>query len=96
MGKFNQNERTVLCVILIGAGALLAITSGGFMLLANALDGLHGMGNPSRESLERARQDSLVRNLVLLAFILSGGGLIFLGLWICPSKSDRKGGPSSR
>lgn len=89
MPKFNRDERIVLCVILIGAGLLLAITSGGFMVLASALDGLDGMGNPSAEMQKQSHQDSIFRNLVLICLIAGGGVIAFLGFMMFPrSKAD--------
>lgn len=87
--SFNKNERIVLCVLLTGAGLLILLTTGGFMMLANALDGLGGAGNPSPESQERERQDSLFRTLVLIAFIAGGGVLVFLGVKIFPRADGR-------
>lgn len=87
MSKFNKDERVVLCVILIVAGLLLAIVSGGFMVLANGLDGLSGMGNPSPEMQGRSHQSANFRNLVLIALIVSGGILAFLGLMIFPHEA---------
>lgn len=50
------------------------------MLLASALDSLDDAENPSPESLVEARQVAAFRNLALIAFVLSGGGLAGLGL----------------
>lgn len=88
MAIFNRGERTVLCVILIVTGLLLAFVSGGFMVLANGLDGLHGMGNPSAEMQERARQASNYRDLLLIALIVCGGILTVLDVMILPPAKD--------
>lgn len=64
MAVFNPLERKAIFGILIAIGILLATVSGGFLVLANALDGLRGMGNPSSEMLEQSRKDADTRNLI--------------------------------
>ncbi len=71
-------------MILIVAGLLLVLVSVGFMMFANALDGLGGMGNPSAEMQEQSRQASNFRNTVLVILIVSGGAFAVLSLMFFP------------
>ncbi len=87
MTRLNRSERNALCGILIAAGLLLALTSVGFVILAAGLDGLSGMGNRGEEAQREQQEATRFRTIVLLFVILSGAGMVLLGLWIRPLRT---------
>ena len=87
MTRLNRSERNALCGIPIAAGLLLALTSIAFMILGPGLDGLSGMGNPSEEAQLEQQEATRFRTFVLLFVILSGAGMVLLGLWRRPLRT---------
>lgn len=87
MARLNRSERNALRGILIAAGLLLALTSIAFMILGTGLDGLSGMGNPGEEAQREQQEATRFRTFVLLFVILSGAGMVLLGLWIRPTRT---------
>jgi hypothetical protein len=87
MTRLNRIERNALCGILIVAGLLLALTSIAFMVLAEGLDGLSGIGSPGEEAQREQQEATRFRTVVLLFVILSGAGMVLLGLWIRPLRT---------
>ncbi len=96
MSWFNTGERKAICVIAIVAGALIAVVSVGFMVLAAAVEGLSGMGNPSPESVRLARESADRTQLILLLFIGAGLALVFLGFMCLPRAADKQSRINSR
>ena len=87
MTRLNRSERNALRGILIAAGLLLALTSIAFMILGTGLDGLSGIGSPDEETHRELQEATRFRTIVLLFVILSGAGMVLLGLWIRPART---------
>ncbi|MBS0189962.1 MAG: hypothetical protein U0573_00405 [Phycisphaerales bacterium] len=81
MPQNSTDARRARHLIAIRVGLLLVLVAGGAMMALNQYDALHGMGNPSPESQQRAREVTSIRNLAL--WVIIGASVVM----ICASVS---------